>query len=204
MQARYTKWNRVFSSDVLCHIKRSTYMFRIIVLDLFSIVGTWHALPRVGREKKHLEQTATSTTTCLHFWKCWWQWNLSDLGPKSRNDITLRHMYIYMYPFSLQQMPTFVSQTALVSENPVLGVFLNNSIRNQIWPLHKKVKDQPGIIIWTYFVVLECPIRYSKFQWSRPFGSEEVAFKSVYHILHGGHFAHVTRYIWTNFRSPIP
>ena len=47
------------------------------------------------------------------------------------------------------------------------------SISNQIWPLRKKVKGQPGVIIWINLVVLECPVLWQWFQRIRPFGSEE-------------------------------
>ena len=48
--------------------------------------------------------------------------------------------------------------------------------RNQSWPLYKKVKGQPRVIIWANLLVLECPILYTKFQWYWPFGSEEENF----------------------------
>ena len=53
-----------------------------------------------------------------------------------------------------------------------LGIFPYKSIKNQIWHLRKKVEGQPGVI-WTNLVVLECPMLYTKFQWSRPFDFED-------------------------------
>ena len=49
-------------------------------------------------------------------------------------------------------------------------------VRNQSWPLYKKVKGQSRVIIWAILIVLECPMLYTKFQWYRPFGSEEEDF----------------------------
>ena len=44
--------------------------------------------------------------------------------------------------------------------------------------LRKKVKGQPGVIIWIKLVVVECQMLYTNFQWSRSFGSEEQDFLS--------------------------
>ena len=108
------------------------------------------------------------------FWdvrKCWQRRNLSDLGPTLKNDLDLRHMHIFMCSFSLLLHYRHNS----FQEIHFLGVFLCKSIRNQSWPSHRKVIGQPGVIIWINLVhvVLECPMLHTKFQWSRPFGSEE-------------------------------
>ena len=60
--------------------------------------------------------------------------------------------------------------------NPLLSNFPYKCIMNQSWPLCKKVKDQSRVIIWTYLVVLECPMLNTKFQWSQLFSSEEEDF----------------------------
>ena len=54
------------------------------------------------------------------------------------------------YPFCIADCNSFW-------EINYLGVFPYKSTRNQNWPLRKKVKGQPGVIIWTNLVVLECP-----------------------------------------------
>ena len=75
-------------------------------------------------------------------------------------------MYIFMYSFRLQCIPTCFPRNPLFRHFPI-------NKHNQIWHLHKKGKGQPGVIIWTNLVVLECPMLYTNFQWSRPFDSEE-------------------------------
>ena len=42
-------------------------------------------------------------------------------------------------------------------------IFQYKSLRKQISLLRKKVKGQPGVIIWTNLIVFECPMLYTKF-----------------------------------------
>ena len=66
-------------------------------------------------------------------------------------------------------------------------------VRNQSRLLSKKVKGQPRVIIWANLVVFECQMLFTKFQWYRPFGSEEEDFLKILTIyVHGGHLGHVT------------
>ena len=63
----------------------------------------------------------------------------------------------------------------------------------------------PMVIIWTNLVVFKHPMPHTKFQGHRPFGSGEEDFFKVSTIYgHDGNLSHVTRTVWTNFRSPIP
>ena len=80
--------------------------------------------------------------------------------------------------------------------------FPYKSIRDQIWPCRKIGQGQPSIISWTNLVVLEHLILHTKFQGHRPFGSGEDFFKVFTIYGHGSQLYHVTRTVWTNFRSP--
>ena len=74
--------------------------------------------------------------------------NLTDLGPRSMNDLDF--------------WPTIV--------------FPYKSIRDQIWPCRKIGQGQPTVIIWTNLVVLMNPMQHTKFQGHWPFGSGEEDF----------------------------
>ena len=82
-----------------------------------------------------------------------------------------------MYSFSCLQLPTFISQTTIVSEKPVVSNFFTyKSIGDQIWPCRKIDQRQPRDIIWTNLVVLEYPMLHINFQGRRPFDSREEDF----------------------------
>ena len=66
----------------------------------------------------------------------------------------------------------------------------------------KRSKVNLGSSFGTNLVVLECLMLYTKFQRSRSFGSED-DFQRFLLYGYGGHLGHVTRIIWTNFRSPV-
>ena len=51
--------------------------------------------------------------------------------------------------------------------------FKHFPIRNQSWPLCKKVKGQPRVISWTNWVVLACQLLYTRFQRNQPIGSKD-------------------------------
>ena len=57
-----------------------------------------------------------------------------------------------------------------------LSVFPYKCIRDQSWPLRKKVKGQARIIIWRNLVVLKYRMLHTKFQDHRLLGSGEEAF----------------------------
>ena len=85
--------------------------------------------------------------------------------------------------------------------------FPYKSIRDQIWPCRKIGQGQPRVIIWTNLVILEHPILHTNSR-KIPFASSAFWFQrrlffKVFTIYgHGGHLCHVTRTVWTNFRSP--
>ena len=82
-------------------------------------------------------------------------------------------------------------------------IFPFKCIRKQIWPWRKVGQGQPRIIIWTNLVGSTTPMLHTKSQGHRPSGSGEEDFLRVFTIYgRGGHLGHVTKTIWTNFRSP--
>ena len=90
---------------------------------------------------------------------------LSDLGQRSKNDLDLWYMFIFMYSFSLLLYTNFYNtdfNSFWVIHH--CSIFPYKCIRNENWPLCKTVKGQPGVIIWKNLVVLEaqCCIPSSK------------------------------------------
>ena len=81
----------------------------------------------------------------------------------------------FMYSFSWLHLPTFISQTTIVSEKSV-NFFQYKSISDQIWPCSKTGQGQPRGIIWTNLVVFEYSMLHTKCQGHRPFGSREEHF----------------------------
>ena len=126
-------------------------------------------------------------------------WETSDKGQENDN---LWYMYISMYSliYNIYQFLFIDFNSFWVIHH--LSAFLYKCIRTQSWPLHEKVYSQPWVIISTKLVVRKCTMLYTKFQWHRPISSKE-DLKDFTIYGHGGHLGHVTRFIWTHFRSPI-
>ena len=85
-----------------------------------------------------------------------------------------------------------------------LSIFLYKCIRNKSWPLHKKFKGQPRIIIWRNLVILEYPMLHTKFQDHWLFGSGEEDFLKVFTIYgYGGHLGHLNSPVSINLRVSL-
>ena len=80
--------------------------------------------------------------------------------------------------------------------------FLYKSTGDQIWLCRKIGQGQPRVNIRRN-LLLKHPMLHTKFHSHRPLGSRE-DFVRFLPYGHGGHLGHVTRTVWTNFRSPIP
>ena len=66
-------------------------------------------------------------------------------------------------------------------------------------------QGQPTVIIWTILVVLPYMMLHTMFQGHWSIDSREEDFLKVITIYgHGGHLGHMTRTVWTIFRSPDP
>ena len=86
------------------------------------------------------------------------------------------HAYFHLFTYIPIHTNFYIIDCNSFWEIHYLGIFPYKSMMNQIWPLCKTVKGQPGVIIWTNVVVLERSMLYTKFQWSWSFGSEEEDF----------------------------
>ena len=71
----------------------------------------------------------------------------------------------------------------IVSEKKIqcFTFFPYKIIRDQIWPWGQIDQNQPRVLSWTNFVVLEHPMLHAKFQGHRPFGFGEEDFYGFYH-----------------------
>ena len=109
--------------------------------------------------------------------------NLSDLGPRSMNDLDIWYSYMTL---------TFDIHISSCSHLCFWKIhwftfFPCKSIRDRIWPWRKISQGQSRVIIWTNLGVPKHPMLHTKFQGHRPFGSGEEAFKVFTIYGHGGH-----------------
>ena len=81
--------------------------------------------------------------------------------------------------------------------------FPYKSLCDQIWPWRKMGQGQPKVIIWTTLVVLPYTMLHTKFQCHWSIGSGEEDFLRFLPYM-GSHLGHMTKTVWTTFRSPDP
>ena len=130
----------------------------------------------------------------LDVWKCWrWQ-NQSDLGPRSENVDTCISSCVHLVYNTYQLL---YHDCSSFWEIHYLSVILYESIRNQIWPLHKKVKSQAGVIIST-----QCCI--PSFNYLGHSVLKKKSFDGFYHIWTWRPTWSCNQDHWTNFCSLIP
>ena len=133
------------------------------------------------------------------FWKCWQPRNLRDLRPMSKNNLDLRHMLIFCINLVYNEHHRYITDC---NSFDCLGVFLYTSTRNEIWLLHKKVKGQPVVIIWTNWTVLECSMLHTKCQWSRSSSLKKNWFFNV--LLYMGMAAILVMWPWLFEQTFLP
>ena len=128
---------------------------------------------------------------------------MSDLAERSKVNLDLWNLFIaivslgYTYQVRIMTKASTILKKINFSKN-----FSFKCIRKQIWPWH--LVGQPRIIIWTNLVGPTSPMLYTKSWGHRLSGSGEEDFLRGFTIYgRGGHLGHVTRTIWTNFRSHI-
>ena len=131
---------------------------------------------------------------------------LSDIGQKSNNDLYLWYWYVFMYSLSQLLVPSFSSQTSIVSiKSNIKSIFPCKSTGKQSWTCCKVDQGQPRISIWINFVGPDSLMLYTKFEGHWPIGFREDGFWRVFTIYgDGSHLGHMTRTVWTNFHSNNP
>ena len=88
-----------------------------------------------------------------------------------------------MYSFSWLHLPTFISQTTIVSEKKYCFTFFPyKSKRDQIWYCRKLGLGHPRVIIWTNQVVLEYQCCIQTFKLIDLLVPEKMIFWGFYHI----------------------
>ena len=127
--------------------------------------------------------------------------NLSDLGPRSMNDLDLWHSQNFMYLFSFLHLTNFDTKLVTkVSEKFIVLPFSVQKHKRQYDLAVKKLTVNAGSSF-------EQTWEYSSTQCYIPSVNNIghcVPKKKIFTIYgHGGYLGHVTRIFWANFRSPI-
>ena len=82
-------------------------------------------------------------------------WNLSDLWPRSKDDVDLWYSLNFINSFSWMLQATLRPKAAKVSKKiNDFHFFPYKILCDQIWPWCKIGQGQPSVIIWTILVVL--------------------------------------------------
>ena len=138
------------------------------------------------------------------FWEK--NWNLSDLWPRSKNDLDLWYSFNFIN-FSWLLWLTFRPKAATVPPpqkkkiiNKIIIIIVNF---DQIWHRHKMGQVQSRVIIYAIFVVHAYSMLHTMFQGRRSIASGEEFFLCFYYLWYGrgGHVDHLTQNIWTTFRA---